>query len=84
VTYFWNGNRSGYIDEKLEKYVEIPSDKIEFDKAPQMKAKEITAAVIELLKNGDYKFGRNEFPERRYGRTHGQNGGSYYRGGDSG
>jgi len=62
VTYFWNGNRSGYIDEKLEKYVEIPSDKIEFDKAPQMKAKEITAAVIELLKNGDYKFGRMNFP----------------------
>jgi len=62
VTYFWNGNRSGYIDESLEKYVEIPSDKIEFDKAPQMKAKEITAAVIELLKNGDYKFGRMNFP----------------------
>ena len=30
VTYFWNGNRSGYIDERLEKYVEIPSDRIEF------------------------------------------------------
>ena len=42
VTYFWNGNNSGYIDEKLEKYVEIPSDRIEFDKAPKMKAKEIT------------------------------------------
>ena len=42
VTYFWNGNRSGYIDESLEKYVEIPSDKIEFDKAPKMKAFEIT------------------------------------------
>ncbi len=23
VTYFWNGNRSGYIDETLETYVEI-------------------------------------------------------------
>lgn len=62
VTYFWNGNRSGYIDESLEKYVEIPSDKIEFDKAPQMKAKEITDTVIELLKSGDYKFGRTNFP----------------------
>lgn len=62
VTYFWNGNRSGYIDESLEKYVEIPSDKIEFDKAPQMKAKEITGKVIDLLKSGKYKFGRTNFP----------------------
>ncbi|MGD0168772.1 MAG: 2,3-bisphosphoglycerate-independent phosphoglycerate mutase, partial [Smithella sp.] len=59
---FWNGNRSGYINESLEKYVEIPSDRIEFDKAPQMKAKEITEAVIELLKSGNYKFGRTNFP----------------------
>lgn len=62
VTYFWNGNRSGYIDEKFEKYVEIPSDRIEFDKAPQMKAKEIKDKVIELLKSGKYKFGRTNFP----------------------
>jgi 2,3-bisphosphoglycerate-independent phosphoglycerate mutase len=62
VTYFWNGNRSGYIDASLEKYVEIPSDKIEFDKAPQMKAEEITNKVIELLKSGDYRFGRTNFP----------------------
>lgn len=62
VTYFWNGNRSGYIDERMEKYVEIPSDRIEFDKAPQMKAKEITETVIDLLKSGDYKFGRLNFP----------------------
>jgi len=62
VTYFWNGNRSGYIDETLEKYIEIPSDRIEFDRAPKMKAKEITQAVIELLKQGKYKFGRLNFP----------------------
>ena len=62
VTYFWNGNRSGYIDETLEKYVEIPSDRIEFDKAPQMKASEITAEVIKLLKSGHYRFGRTNFP----------------------
>ncbi len=62
VTYFWNGNRSGYIDEALEKYVEIPSDRIEFDKAPQMKASEITAEVIKLLKSGHYRFGRTNFP----------------------
>jgi 2,3-bisphosphoglycerate-independent phosphoglycerate mutase len=62
VTYFWNGNRSGYINEFLEKYVEIPSDRIEFDRAPKMKAKEITDTVIELLKSGDYRFGRLNFP----------------------
>jgi 2,3-bisphosphoglycerate-independent phosphoglycerate mutase len=27
VTYFWNGNKSGYIDEKLETYEEVSSDK---------------------------------------------------------
>jgi len=62
VTYFWNGNRSGYIDASQEKYVEIPSDRIEFDKAPKMKAKEITDTVIDLLKSGDYRFGRLNFP----------------------
>jgi 2,3-bisphosphoglycerate-independent phosphoglycerate mutase len=62
VTYFWNGNKSGYIDEKLETYVEIPSDKIRFDQAPRMKAAEITEKTIELLKSGRYKFGRLNFP----------------------
>jgi 2,3-bisphosphoglycerate-independent phosphoglycerate mutase len=62
VTYFWNGNRSGYINEKLETYLEIPSDKIRFDQAPKMKASEITDKTIELLKSGKYKFGRLNFP----------------------
>ena len=61
VTYFWNGNRSGYIDEACETYVEIPSDKIQFDKAPKMKAIEIKDKVIEMLKTGDYRFGRLNF-----------------------
>jgi len=56
VTYFWNGNNSGYIDEKLEKYVEIPSDKITFDLRPWMKAAEITDAVIDAVRGGRYKF----------------------------
>ena len=60
VTYFWNGNNSGYIDESLEKYVEIPSDRIEFDKAPKMKAHEITDASLELLDQG-FAFGRINF-----------------------
>ncbi len=61
VTYFWNGNRSGYIDSSLETYVEIPSDKIQFDKAPAMKAREITEKTVELLKTGKYRFGRLNF-----------------------
>lgn len=61
VTYFWNGNRSGYIDKDLETYVEIPSDRIEFDKAPRMKALEITEKTIEMLETGTYRFGRLNF-----------------------
>ena len=61
VTYFWNGNRSGYIDKSLETYVEIESDKIPFDQAPKMKALEITEKTIELLKSGEYRFGRLNF-----------------------
>jgi 2,3-bisphosphoglycerate-independent phosphoglycerate mutase len=61
VTYFWNGNRSGYINKDLETYVEVPSDKIQFDKAPKMKAVEITDKSIELLKSGKYQWGRINF-----------------------
>ncbi len=61
VTYFWNGNKSGYIDEKLETYVEIPSDKIQFDQKPQMKVREITDKVKEMLESGKYDFGRLNF-----------------------
>jgi len=56
VTYFWNGNNSGYIDEHLERYVEIPSDKLEFDQRPWMKSAEITDAVIQAVQSGEYKF----------------------------
>lgn len=62
VTYFWNGNNSGYVCESIEKYVEIPSDKIRFDQAPRMKADEITDTTIELLQSGKYKFGRLNYP----------------------
>lgn len=62
VTYFWNGNRSGYIDANLETYVEIPSDNVEFDTTPAMKVREITDAVIDLLRSGEFRFGRLNFP----------------------
>ncbi len=62
VTYFWNGNKSGYVDKELETYCEIPSDKVQFDKTPKMKAYEITEKTIELLRGGRYRFGRINFP----------------------
>ncbi len=61
VTYFWNGNNSGYIDERLETYIEIPSDKVRFDEAPKMKAEEITEKTVALLESGEYRFGRLNF-----------------------
>lgn len=62
VTYFWNGNKSGYIDETLEKYEEIESDKIAFDLKPWMKAAEITDKVIEAIQSGEYKSIRLNYP----------------------
>ncbi len=56
VTYFWNGNRSGKFDEALETYIEIPSDQIPFERAPAMKAAEITDVVIDAIETGDHPF----------------------------
>ena len=61
VTYFWNGNKSGYIDEQLEKYVELESDRITFDLRPWMKASEIADHVIEAIESKQYKFIRLNF-----------------------
>ncbi|OHD72458.1 MAG: phosphoglycerate mutase (2,3-diphosphoglycerate-independent) [Spirochaetes bacterium RBG_16_49_21] len=61
VTYFWNGNRSGKFDEQKEIYVEIPSDKVEFNLRPWMKAAEITDTVIEAAGSGAYDFLRLNF-----------------------
>eukprot|EP01060_Flectonema_neradi_P006185 TRINITY_DN1413_c5_g1_i1.p1 TRINITY_DN1413_c5_g1~~TRINITY_DN1413_c5_g1_i1.p1 ORF type:complete len:639 (+),score=131.99 TRINITY_DN1413_c5_g1_i1:75-1919(+) len=55
VTFFWNGNRSGYINSDLETYFEEPSDNCVFDEKPAMKAKEVTAAAIEAIKSGKYE-----------------------------
>ncbi|HSL41578.1 MAG TPA: 2,3-bisphosphoglycerate-independent phosphoglycerate mutase [Desulforhopalus sp.] len=56
VTYFWNGNRSGYIDERLELYEEVPSDRLAIDLRPWMKAAEITDRVVETIAGGTRKF----------------------------
>jgi len=58
VTYFWNGNKSGYFDKDLEEYCEIPSDKISFDLAPDMKAHEIAAKAADAIRSGKFNLVR--------------------------
>ncbi|ABK18091.1 2,3-bisphosphoglycerate-independent phosphoglycerate mutase [Syntrophobacter fumaroxidans] len=62
VTYFWNGNRSGKIDERLEQYVEIRSDKVPFQERPWMKAAEITDRVLRGIRSHRYDMIRLNFP----------------------
>ncbi|MEZ4235040.1 MAG: 2,3-bisphosphoglycerate-independent phosphoglycerate mutase [Myxococcota bacterium] len=61
VTYFFNGNRSGRLDEALETYVEVPSDTLPFQQRPWMKAAEITDAVVQAIRSGDYDHVRLNF-----------------------
>ncbi len=62
VTYFWNGNRSGKVDEKLEVYEEIPSDVIPFEQAPAMKSKEITERLVAQMASKQFQFLRCNYP----------------------
>ena len=62
VTYFWNGNRSGYLDPKSECYIEVPSDRVSFDQRPWMKAAEATDALIDELTRQPYGFARINYP----------------------
>ncbi len=62
VTYFWNGNRSGKVDERLETYEEIPSDVIPFEQAPAMKSVEITDHMVAAMASGQYDFLRCNYP----------------------
>ncbi len=62
VTYFWNGNKSGKFDEKTETYEEIKSDVIPFEQRPWMKCAEITDRLIEVAREGKYRFMRVNFP----------------------
>jgi 2,3-bisphosphoglycerate-independent phosphoglycerate mutase len=61
VTYFWNGNRGGKFDEKLEAYLEVPSDRVLFEQRPWMKAAQITDKTLEALASGEYRFLRINF-----------------------
>jgi len=50
VTFFWNGNRSGYFNADLEEYVEIPSDSgITFNEQPKMKALQIAEKARDAI-----------------------------------
>jgi 2,3-bisphosphoglycerate-independent phosphoglycerate mutase len=62
VTYFFNGNRTGKFDDKLETYVEIKSDTVPFEQRPWMKCAEITDKVIEAVGSGNYDFIRLNYP----------------------
>jgi 2,3-bisphosphoglycerate-independent phosphoglycerate mutase len=61
VTYFWNGNKSGMFDANLERYIEVPSDRVSFDERPWMKCAEITDALIHELRTGNYQHARLNF-----------------------
>jgi 2,3-bisphosphoglycerate-independent phosphoglycerate mutase len=56
VTYFWNGNRSGKFSDKLETYVEVPSDQVPFERRPWMKAGEVTDVVVKAIASGEFHF----------------------------
>lgn len=62
VTYFFNGNKQGKFDEKLEDYEEVPSDVVPFEQRPWMKCAEITDKVIQAIKSGKYDHIRLNFP----------------------
>lgn len=59
MTYFWNGNRSDPFNPETETYIDIPSDQVEFDRAPRMKAAETADYVIKALQEEDYAFLRS-------------------------
>ncbi|HQF32036.1 MAG TPA: 2,3-bisphosphoglycerate-independent phosphoglycerate mutase, partial [Hyphomicrobiales bacterium] len=61
VTYFFNGNNSEPFSRELERYVEIPSDRVDFGERPWMKAAEITDAMIAALRSGQFKTLRCNF-----------------------
>lgn len=62
VTYFFNGNKSGKFDEKLEEYVEIPSDIVPFEQRPWMKCAEIADRVVSEVGSGKWDFIKLNFP----------------------
>jgi 2,3-bisphosphoglycerate-independent phosphoglycerate mutase len=63
VTFFWNGNRSGYFNPEMEEYVEIPSDSgITFNVKPKMKAIEIAEKARDAILSGKFHQVRVNLP----------------------
>jgi 2,3-bisphosphoglycerate-independent phosphoglycerate mutase len=62
ITYFFNGNRTGKFNDKLEDYVEIPSDVVPFEQRPWMKCAEIADRVITEVESGKWDFIKMNFP----------------------
>ncbi|MBA0855736.1 hypothetical protein Goshw_018192 [Gossypium schwendimanii] len=63
VTFFWNGNRSGYFNPQMEEYVEIPSDVgITFNVQPKMKALEIGEKARDAILSGKFDQVRVNIP----------------------
>lgn len=54
VTYFWNGNRSGAFDPKLETYIEVPSDLESLAQRPWMRSAEVTDQLIQAADAAHY------------------------------
>ncbi|MDX8388796.1 MAG: 2,3-bisphosphoglycerate-independent phosphoglycerate mutase [Ghiorsea sp.] len=62
VTFFFNGGYRKPLDESLEDYILIDSDKgISFADKPEMKAPEIAQKAVELVESGEYGFGLINF-----------------------
>lgn len=62
VTFFFNGGYRQPLDESMEDYILIPSDKgVSFAEAPQMKAPEIAERAVQLIESGEYGFGLINF-----------------------
>ncbi|GAB4829477.1 2,3-bisphosphoglycerate-independent phosphoglycerate mutase [Ancistrocladus abbreviatus] len=63
VTFFWNGNRSGYFNPEMEEYVEIPSDTgISFNVKPKMKALETAEKARDAILSGKFHQVRVNLP----------------------
>ncbi|XP_065854086.1 2,3-bisphosphoglycerate-independent phosphoglycerate mutase [Euphorbia lathyris] len=63
VTFFWNGNRSGYFNSEMEEYVEIPSDVgITFNVQPKMKAIAIAERARDAILSGKFHQVRVNIP----------------------
>jgi len=62
VTYFFNGNKSGAFEPTLERYIEVPSDNIDFALKPEMQAEEITTQTLRAIDEMRPKFVRLNYP----------------------